>query len=382
MTARPPKTVLLTGFPTSFVAWKLLEKTLAAEPESSVRCLTPAKLLDEAEAKLSELAPDRRARVELVEGDPSAMDFGMSGKRYLELADEIDVVHHAAAVSFPGVDRATAERVNLGGAVEALEFAEACKHLQRLVLWSTTSVSGTLEGRLREGELPRPPRFRNVVEETRFLAEKVVRQSMDHLPTTILRPSIIVGDSRTGEIDRFDGPYLLVLLMLNSPVDLRMPLPGRGDSPLPLVPIDYVIEAADAIVHDPRSIGRTFHLVDPRPVPTRRVFELIAEAAGRPGPVGSLPTHLAATVLRTPGLERFSHIPRAFLEQLATDVTYDARNAEELLAEHDIRCPPVQDYIPTLVGYVRAEQARRAQEREQASEPPEEELAEAEDPLA
>ena len=150
---------------------------------------------------------------------------------------------------------------------------------------------------------------------------------MDHVPTTILRPSIIVGDSRTGEIDRMEGPYLLILLMLSSPVDLRVPLPGRGDVPLELGgPIDFVVDAGHAIANDPRSVGRTFHIVDETPPTARRVFELIAEATGRPGPVGSLPSQLATALLRTPGLERFSHIPRTFLEQLATEVIYDARN--------------------------------------------------------
>src|SRR6185503_4565801 len=129
------------------------------------------------------------------------------------------------------------------------------------------------------------------------------------------------------------------LLMLSSPVDLRVPLPGRGDVPLNLVPIDYVVDAGHAIASDPRSIGRTFHLVDEQPATARRVFELIAEATGRPGPVGSLPSQLATAVLRTPGLERFSHIPRTFLEQLASEVTYDARNARELLEPAGIRCP-------------------------------------------
>jgi thioester reductase-like protein len=201
------------------------------------------------------------------------------------------------------------------------------------------------------------------VDETRVMAEQMVREAMERVPTTVLRPSIIVGDSKTGEIDRMEGPYLLVLLMLSSPVDLRMPLPGRGDIPLNLVPIDYVVRAGCAIARDPRSLGRTFHLVDESPPTARRVFELIAEATGRPGPVGSLPSQLATALLRTPGLERFSHIPRTFLEQLATDVTYDARNTHELLAGTGLECPKATSYLTVMVDYVRAHQQKSARQK-------------------
>jgi EAL domain-containing protein (putative c-di-GMP-specific phosphodiesterase class I) len=71
------------------------------------------------------------------------------------------------------------------------------------------------------------------------------------------------------------------------------------------------VDAGTSIVADPRSVGRTFHLVDDNPPTARRVFELIAQAAGRPGPVGSLPNQLATALLRTPGIERISQIPPA-----------------------------------------------------------------------
>jgi nucleoside-diphosphate-sugar epimerase len=208
--------------------------------------------------------------------------------------------------------------------------------------------------------LIRPATFRNVVEETRFRAEQLMRDAMTQLPVTILRPSIVVGDSTTGEIDRMEGPYLLILLMLNSPLELRIPLPGRGDQPLNLVPLDYVIDAGLAIANDGRSAGRTFHLVDENPLTVRRVFELVAEAAGRPKPVGSVPTQLATALLRAPGLQRFSQIPTAFLEQLATDVVYDARNTRELLAGTGLECPLASTYLKVMVDYVRRTQAQRA----------------------
>jgi thioester reductase-like protein len=353
-------TVLLTGFPSAFLARRVLLKVLASEADAQVICVVPKAQLELVEPALAALVLEQRARVEIAVGDTADMDFGMSGKRFLELAQRADVVHHCAFATYAGVRREVAERCNVAGTGEVLELCEASERGCRLVLWSTASVSGPRQGRVVEGELVRPGSFSSVVEETRFRAEQMVREAMEHVPTTILRPSTIVGDSETGEIDRMEGPYLLILLMLSSPVDLRVPLPGRGDVPLNLVPIDYVVNAGYAIAHDPRSVGRTFHIVDENPPTARRVFELIAEAAGRPGPVGSLPSQLATALLRTPGLERFSHIPRTFLEQLATEVIYDARNTRELLAGVNIECPKAASYLPVMVDYVRSQQQRQA----------------------
>ena len=359
MNAHP--TVLVTGFPGSLLARRLVTRIASSSPEARLVVVVPAPQVERAQAEWLRVGDARPERFEIVIGDTAAMDLGMAGPRFMELARRVDVIHHCAFSTDAGARRELLERTNVGGTGEVLELCEASSRRPRLVLWSSTSVCGMQRGVMLEGELPRRTSFSSVVDETRYRAERMVREAMDHVPSTILRPSIIVGDSKTGEIDRMEGPYLLILLMLSSPVDLRVPLPGRGDVPLHLVPIDFVVDAGHAIAADPRSIGRTFHLVDEEPATARRVFELIAEATGRPGPVGSLPSQLATAVLRTPGLERFSHIPRAFLEQLATDVTYDARNAHELLEPTGIRCPRSASYLKVMVDYVRSRQRNRAE---------------------
>ncbi len=325
--------------------------------------------MERAETQLAELSARDRRRVKVLEGDAAAMDLGLSGEEIVELAKEVDYIHHCAAITYLGVEPDVARHLNVDGTREVLELAQEADHLERLVHWSTALVSGARRGYVLEDELDDAAGFRNAIEKTRFRAEVIVRRAASVVPTTILRPSIVVGDSVSGEIDRLEGPYLLVLLMLNAPMDLRMPLPGRGDVPLNLVPVDYVVDAGYAIAKDRRSLGKTFHLVDPEPVTARRVFELIAHAAGRPVPRGFLPTNLATALLRTPGLERFSHVPRAFLEQLATEVVYDDRHAREILDELDLRCPPFASYVDVMVDYVRQQQAaRRAQSREDTQE--------------
>jgi thioester reductase-like protein len=311
-----------------------------------------AKFAEEAKEALDTLPLEQRSRVNLIEGDAAAMDLGLSGAEFKTLAKEVDRIFHWAQVSYLGVDPKTAEQVNVGGAREILELARACSDLRALVFHSTAQVSGDRTGLVFEEELAKGQSFRNVVEETKARAEKLMRTAMPGLPIVVVRPSMVVGDSRTGEVDRFDGVYLLILLIVTSPPDFALPLPGRGDGALNMVPIDYVVRAACALGSDPRAVGRTFHVVDPAPLTARRVFELVARAGGRRSPRGFIPANLTKALLRTPGIERFAKSPRAFLETLGTPVTYSSANADELLAGTDIRCPPFESYVEHLVRFV------------------------------
>jgi thioester reductase-like protein len=323
--------VLLTGLP-SFAARTTCEEIVRTSPKTLVHALVRSKFETEAREILDALPMDQRSRIQLVEGDAAAMDLGLSGAEFRQLASEVDRIHHAASVSYLGVERATAEHVNVQGAHEILEFAAACSSLKCLVHHSTALVSGDRTGTVLEEELKHDQRFRNVVEETKARAEKLMRAAMPKIPIAVLRPSMVVGDSQTGEIDRFDGPYLIILLIVTSPAEMALPLPGRSDAPLNLVPADYVARASRAIGLDPRSPGRTFHIVDPAPLTARRVFELVALAGGRRMPRGFIPANLTKALLRTPGLERFAKSPRAFLDALATPVTWASPNADEILA--------------------------------------------------
>jgi thioester reductase-like protein len=363
--------VLLTGLP-AFGARKMCEEIVRGSPRALVYAVVRNKLEAEARAFLDELPIAERSRVELIEGDAAAMDLGLSGEEWKRLAREVDRIHHCAGVSYLGVDETTARHVNVDGAREVLELATACEHLKCLVHHSTAHVSGDRTGVVLEDDLQKGQRFRNVVEETKARAEKRMRAAMDRVPIAVVRPSIVVGDSQTGEIDRFDGPYLLILLIVTSPADIALPLPGRGDASLNMVPADYVAKAARILGRDERARGKTFHLVDPAPLTARRVFELVALAGGRRLPRGFIPANLTKALLRTPGLERFAKSPRAFLDALATPVTYSSTNADEILAEAGLRCPSFESYVEKLVEYVQSRLKERKERRE---------AAEIEDPL-
>lgn len=361
--------VLLTGFP-SLLARAVCSEILRSDARARVVAVVRPKAVAEASGHLALLPAGQAGRVRLVEGDAAAIDLGLSGSEFKALAAEVTRIHHCAQVTYMGADRRTAERVNVGGAREAIEFAVSCKNLECLVVHSTAHVAGNRRGNVLEEDLKAGQSFRSVIEETKGRAEKLAREAMGRVPIAVVRPSTVVGDSRTGEVDRFDGPYLLFLLVVTSPSDLPLPLPGRGDELLNLVPIDWVARAAVAIGRDARAVGRTFHLVDAEPLAARRVFELVARAGGRRGPRGSFPANIAKALLRTPGLDRIVKSPRVFIETLTTDVRYDARQADELLGSLGVEpCPPLETYVDKLVSYIQERaQNRRAARRSDESE--------------
>ena len=111
-------------------------------------------------------------------------------------------------------------------------------------------------GVIAEDELDRGQDFRNAYEETQVPGGEAGAARGDaRLPVTIYRPSSVVGDSRTGEIDRFEGPYYLGILLVTSPLVVPLPLPGNGVAPLNVVPVDFVVEAVWAPRRGPARRG-------------------------------------------------------------------------------------------------------------------------------
>jgi len=174
-------------------------------------------------------------------------------------------VLHAAEQSTLSSPREEMRRVNLTGTQAVLELAIDCRKLRRFTHLSTVFVSGDRVGVIAEDELAYGQAFRNPYEESKFEAELLVRRAMGQIPATVLRPSIVVGDTKTGEIDRFEGPYALAILLVTSPLQVPVPLPGDGIAPLNAVPIDYVVDASAAI-HKDLAPSDALHLVDPKSV--------------------------------------------------------------------------------------------------------------------
>ncbi|MCL2723865.1 MAG: SDR family oxidoreductase [Polyangiaceae bacterium] len=343
--------VLLTGFP-SFTARRMCTELLRS-PNTFVHAIVSPRFEAQAREVREALAEDERPRVNLIAGDATAIDLGLSGVEFKELTNSVDRIHHMAQVTYPGTNKKVAEQVNIGGARELLEFAAMCKTLKCLLVHSSALVSGDRTGLVLEQDLEKGQNFRNPVEETLARAEKMMRGAMRTIPISVVRNTIVVGDSQTGKVDRLHGPYFFISLILTSPPDFPIALPGRADNPLHLVPVDYVVRATRAIGKDPRAPGRTFHIGDPSPLTVKRVFELVAAAGGRRTSHSFIPPNLTKVVLRAPGIDRLAQSPRALVEALATHVTYSFSNTTELLAGTDVRCPPFDSYVERLVDYVR-----------------------------
>jgi nucleoside-diphosphate-sugar epimerase len=346
-------TALLTGYP-SFVARRMAEQILREENNTLLYCVVKNKLAALAEEMASALPASQRSRLVMMEGDAAAMDLGLSGAEFREVSSRIDRIFQFAQVTYVDADPKLAHYVNVDGAREALELARSSPRLRNLICLSSAAVSGARTGLVRESDPPAGPPYRTIIEETLAHGERILRRAAHRVPLTLLRPSIVIGDSQTGEVDRFDGPYPLILLLLNSPANTAVPLPVQGDLPLNLVPVDFLIRAAHAIGSSPDSVGRTFHIVDPAPLSSRRVFELIAHAAGRRSPRGFVPSYLARSMIHAPGIERVVKSPRAFLELLTVDVRFDTKNTSEILRGTGITCPPFESYVDQIVGYVQS----------------------------
>ncbi len=346
---RTREIALVTGFP-AFTARRMIAKLLAAEPETKLYVLARDKFASDAQRLLA--SHGGTAHAEVLVGDVCDMDLGLSSAEYRALSRELTWIHHLAGIYFMGVDDDTARRVNVGGTRTVLELARDTARLERVVHWSTAMVSGDRHGTVYEEDLDAGQHFHNAYERTKYEAERMVRAAMRQLPVTVLRPSIIVGDSASGEIDKLDGPYYLMVLIATNASGLRLPILGRGDAPLHLAPIDYVVDAAWHVIHSEGAAGKTFHLVDPSPLSARAVFEGVAEAAKTEKPRGSIPRPLARAVLRTPGLARLGRGPLAFMDLLDHAVHFDSTNTAQALAGTTVRCPSLGDYLDVLVRYV------------------------------
>jgi long-chain acyl-CoA synthetase len=176
---------------------------------------------------------------------------------YERLASETThVIHCAAAVRFD-LELEEARRENVGGTRNVLEFGRACGNLRRLDYVGTAYVAGKRTGLVREDELDEGQQHNNTYEKTKMEAEKLVRGSVPGLPVAILRPSIVICDSKTGRATNHNGFYRALSMYWR---DALKVLPGDPEARLDLVPVDYVAAAAYSIASTGASTGQCYHL--------------------------------------------------------------------------------------------------------------------------
>ncbi len=199
-------------------------------------------------------------RIDLILGDVTWKHFGLDDRAYSRLADNmVRVIHAAASVSF-NLPLNMARNINVSGTENLLDFA-ALAHksgsLQRVDYLGTAYVAGKRKGIVKEDELDVGQKFNNTYEQTKFEAEKLIRERWEDLPVAIFRPSIIVGESSSGRTSSFNVMYFPLKIYIRG---IWRWIPGSPDIPLDIVPVDFVCDALECIANDPGTIGSCFHL--------------------------------------------------------------------------------------------------------------------------
>lgn len=348
--------VLLTGFP-GFLGSELVRRILRRPGEPSVLCLVQAKFAGLATRRAQELAAEEgidARRIDLVEGDITLPGLGLEPAA--QIARGVSEVFHLAAVYDLSVPRAIALKVNVDGTRHVLDFAETLPRLERVQYVSTCYVSGSHPGIFRETDLEKGQTFNNFYEETKYLAEIEVRRRMAAgMPATIYRPAIVVGDSTTGETQKYDGPYFILRWLLKQPSVAVLPVPGHTDKTRGnFVPRDFVIGAIAALSADRRSAGLCYQLADPDPPTVDQAIRLFSEATGRIILRVPTPIRLAkAAIDHVPGVGRLLEIPSSAVDYFVHPTFYDTTNADRDLAALGIHCPRLADYLPVLVDFMK-----------------------------
>jgi len=345
--------ILLTGFP-GFIAERLLP-LLLRQPGVEAGCLVQEKFLPTAETAvkaLEERSPGTQGRVRLMVGDITLEGLGLKADDASAARAGVRECYHLAAVYDLAISRETGHRINVVGTRNVLDFLRQVPGFHRLHYVSTAYVSGWATGVFRETDLDVGQSFKNHYEETKFEAEvEVVRSGVE---ATVYRPGIVVGDSRSGETAKFDGPYFALAAMERVPSPGLFMRVGSGRRPINLVPVDFVIESLAALSLDDQGAGKTYHLTDPEPLSVLEVERLLAREFGKSFAYLPVPTRLAKALFAPRFVQDFFGMPRQTLDYFDHDCRYDTTEARAALARAGLGCPRFPEYAKALVAFYQA----------------------------
>ncbi|SFB58317.1 Thioester reductase domain-containing protein [Amycolatopsis marina] len=358
-------TYFVTGA-TGFLGRRLVARLLERDETTTVYALVRKTSAQ----RLTELAATWPNSQRLVPVTGDLTDEGL-GIDPTALSPIDHVVHLAAVYDFTASEAANTA-ANVDGTRHVLEFARAAG-AGRLHHVSSIAVAGDHPGRFTEADFDLGQGFESPYHATKFAAEKLVRAQTD-VPYSVYRPSAVVGDSRTGEMDKIDGPYyFLPAISRLAALPSALPLAGPHLGATNLVPVDYVIAAMDHLMHTNAPSGATYHLGSPRPQALTEVYNAFAAAAGAPRIGATLPEPAsallralgsgaaraaAAGVDRLPGgraararvLAELG-IPLAVLPHLSMAVRFDTRATVAALAGSGITLPELSAYAGAVYDY-------------------------------
>lgn len=347
------QTIFLTGFP-GFIAERLVKRL--ANRETKFFLLVQKDFIEKATRAAGKIAFETNTPIEnfaLVEGDIMQDNLGLDPEKFKTICESATDVYHLAAVYDLAVKKETAYLVNVDGTKNVNGFVKKIQNLRRYNYVSTCYVAGVRTGEILESELEHNAGFRNFYEETKYLAERAVEKlKQEKIPPTIFRPSIVVGDSVTGETAKYDGIYSLILYLRKAPRLFRFVNVGNKNVRLNLVPVDFVVEAIAALANDEAAIGKTIALADPHPLTTEDIFDTLAEALTGKKSVVKPPPRLVQNFLMLPLAPILSGLPHSGVPYFFLPQTYDTAVADELLAPHNIACPNFKSYAGNLLKFV------------------------------
>lgn len=347
------ETFFITGFP-GFIANRLLQRL--ARTDCDFILLVQPSLLGRAREeieRIAQLSGRDVAEFKFVKGDISEPRLALSAADLDLVQRQTTRVFHLAAVYDLAVPEELAMRVNVGGTRNVVELARTFSHLRQFHHVSTCYVAGKREGVIFETELRHDAGYRNYYEESKYLAELEVESAKNDLPVTIHRPAVVCGDSRTGETGKYDGVYYLIHYLLRWPSVLSTINIGNHKVSLNLVPVDFVVDALAALAFDERAIGKTLQLADPAPLTTNQLFNAIAKSIDGHKSKITAPARLVRFFLMLPPSPKITGLPHHAVPYFFVKQLYDTTQAEQLLAPHNIRCPPFETYVDQIVDFAR-----------------------------
>jgi NAD(P)-dependent dehydrogenase (short-subunit alcohol dehydrogenase family) len=349
---------------TGFIGRNLVRRLL--QREGTVYALVRAGSRGRLEELRTSFGPDG-ARVVPISGELASPGLGVSEEDLLELRGKVDHLFHLAAIYDMTAGTEAQEIANVEGTRHAVELAGSievgCFHHV-----SSIAVAGMYRGEWREDMfeeaegLDTHPYFR-----TKHESERVVREE-SRRPWRVYRPGIVVGDSRSGEIDKVDGPYygFKLLQQMRRVLPSWLPTLGVEGGEINIVPVDYVADAIDYIAHQPGLDSQAFSLTDPNPKTAGEMINLFARAADAPQAALRLDANVTdpATSLVRTGLRFFPPakrvmkaglgqigIPAGVLSYFSYPTHFDSSNAEKALEGSGISVPPLESYADRIWDY-------------------------------
>ncbi len=336
---------------TGFIGRRIVSQLVHDRDDAQVWVLVRRESL----GRFEQLAQTWGTRAKPLVGDLAEAGLGLSEDAIAELGD-IDHVVHCAAIYDITAPEAAQRAANVDGTNAVIELTRRLDATLHHV--SSIAVAGSYPGVYTEDDFDVAQNLPTPYHQTKFEAEQLVRGS--GLRHRIYRPAVVVGDSRTGEMDKVDGPYYFFGILAKLAVLPRftpMVLPDTGRTNI--VPVDYVVSAIVSLLHSPGRDGQTFHLTAPKTIGLRGIYRGVAKEAGLPPLRGSLPTATVTPVLKATGRTKVLRdmaatqlgIPAEILDVVDLAPTFTADRTVEALRGTGIEVPEFASYAPKLWRY-------------------------------